>query len=63
MLTRSKDLHRLRAPMGGHLQQPCVQALIHEQVGRQNAQLGHKFPWRRMRAISQYGAPSIVAFL
>ena len=55
VLARGKDLDRLRAGSVGELQQPRVQALIHEEVRRQNSQLGHKIPPRPP------GAAAIVA--
>jgi hypothetical protein len=53
VLARGKNLHRLRSPLAGKLQQSGVQALVQEQVRGQNAQLGHRSPPRRKHGISQ----------
>jgi hypothetical protein len=62
VLARRKDLDRFGAPLDGLLQQPGVQALVQEQVCRQNAQLGHRLP-RAGSMESANPAPIIVAFL
>jgi len=44
VLARGKDLDGLRARARGKLKQTWVQALIHEEVRRQNSQLGQDLP-------------------
>jgi hypothetical protein len=46
VLAGGKELDRLRAGLGGQLQQPSVKALVQEEVRRKDSQLGHRIPPR-----------------
>jgi hypothetical protein len=46
MLAGGKELDRLRAGLGCQLQEAWVQALVQEEVRRQDSQLGHRIPPR-----------------